>query len=149
MKLLHEQTLYHLHSTQHPVSTLHPATLYLTQSSSSLDIRRHLLQRSQFVLIRRLGKVSNLCDVDSGRAPIVLYVRVSVFFYLYMTTLQRPLTRTQIRKPVQLIVPIWRCVGAVLRNDKAVCRQCLGGLAAEHIAFHEYLIIAAAVYRLV
>lgn len=59
------------------------------------------------------------------------------------------LTSTKVSKPVNLIIAIRRGVGRVMRDDKTVSAQCLGGVAAEDVTLHKDLVVGAGVDGLV
>jgi hypothetical protein len=70
-------------------------------------------------------------------------------YYRHSFLSRTRLTCAQIRKSINLIVTIRTRIRTIRRNDQSIGRQRLAGVAAEHIALNEYLIVAAAVDRLV
>ena len=56
---------------------------------------------------------------------------------------------TKICEPINLKIPVRRCVWAIIRNDQAVRRQGLPRVTAEHITLDENLIVAAAMNGLI
>jgi len=59
------------------------------------------------------------------------------------------LTRSQIRIPIQLLIAARARIRRVVGNNQAVRAERLAGVATEHVALDEYLVVGARVDRLV
>lgn len=103
--------------------------LDLAKTGAALHNLLNLLEWSKLVLVRRLGEVADLSNVDTSLSEVVLCTKVS--------------------EAVQFVVAVGASVGAVLRDDKSVCTESLACLALEDITFNEDLVIAAGVDGLV
>ena len=104
-------------------------TLNLSQTRTTLHHLLHLLQRRKLVLIRGPGKISHLRNIHPRRPKIIL--------------------RPQIRKPINLKVPVGARIWTVVWNHQSIRTQRLARIASEDIALDENLIVAAGVDGLV
>jgi hypothetical protein len=123
----------------------------LTNTNTSQNSKRQLVKISELVLIRSLGEVADLRDVNSGVSKVVLCKFLSAHNLLCPTYPQvsSKLTLAQIHISINLKVSFRPRVRRVLRDDKAISRSGSPRLAEESVGFDEHLVVGAALDGLV
>lgn len=125
-------------------------SLDLSNTDTSKDGERKLVEVGELVLVRGLGEVADVGDVHGGLAEVVLCAYSLATISLSTSNCDAAkLTLAKVHVSINLKVACGTAVGRVLGNDKTVGGSGSPGLAEEGVGLDEHLVVGAALDGLV